>query len=137
MPGSLLGWLRSFGVVADQGDGKTQLTETGESWADLVTWEPEVLSQEISKVEGEPEHTTAQGSVEEQKFDMPKLSDIRTRIADAGNFHPALIATLHAGIWSHHRRHFAILTGLSGSGKTLLARAYAKAISPCSLCPSV
>src|SRR6185295_13178836 len=32
-------------------------------------------------------------------------------------------------LWSHERRHFAVLTGLSGSGKTLLAREYARAVT--------
>jgi len=41
-----------------------------------------------------------------------------------------LVAKLHAGIWSNSRRHFAVLTGLSGSGKTLLACAYANALYP-------
>src|SRR5690606_34253647 len=31
-------------------------------------------------------------------------------------------------LWSHPRRHFAILAGLSGSGKTLLAQKYAEAL---------
>ena len=33
------------------------------------------------------------------------------------------------GLWANERRHFAILTGLSGSGKTLLAREYGKALT--------
>jgi MoxR-like ATPase len=50
-------------------------------------------------------------------------------VQKGGHFSPALIAKLHAGLWSHGRRHFAILTGLSGSGKTLFAREYARAIT--------
>ena len=40
-----------------------------------------------------------------------------------------MIRKLDAGIWANKRRHFAVLTGLSGAGKTLLARAYGDAIA--------
>ena len=39
-----------------------------------------------------------------------------------------MIRKLHYGLWANERRHFAVLTGLSGSGKTLLARSYGKAV---------
>ncbi len=44
------------------------------------------------------------------------------------SFPAGLVETLHTGLWTHERRHFAVLTGLSGSGKTRLAIEYAKAI---------
>jgi len=59
---------------------------------------------------------------------LPALTDIVTRVQVAGRFETSVIALLHASVWSHHRRHFAILAGLSGSGKTLLAKAYAEAL---------
>ena len=40
-----------------------------------------------------------------------------------------MIRKLNAGLWANERRHFAILSGLSGSGKTLLARVYGKVIA--------
>jgi hypothetical protein len=40
-------------------------------------------------------------------------------------FPEELIGQLDAGLWGHPRRHFAVLTGLSGAGKTQLARNYA------------
>ena len=33
------------------------------------------------------------------------------------------------GLWAHERRHFAVLTGLSGTGKTQLALQYAAALN--------
>ena len=61
---------------------------------------------------------------------LPSFADIYHRVSVAGQFPDQLVAELHAGLWAHPRRHFGILTGLSGSGKTLLAREYAKAIAP-------
>lgn len=60
---------------------------------------------------------------------MPDVADIIVAVQATGQFPPDLIARLHAGLWSHPRRHFAILTGLSGSGKTMLAREYARALA--------
>jgi MoxR-like ATPase len=57
------------------------------------------------------------------------MAAIIARVQTAGHFPASLVARLHAGLWSHDRRHFAILAGLSGSGKTLLAREYAKALT--------
>ena len=39
------------------------------------------------------------------------------------------VEALHLGLWAHERRHFAVLTGLSGTGKTRLAIEYAKVLT--------
>ena len=44
-------------------------------------------------------------------------------------FPDGLLKKLHCGLWADSRRHFAILSGLSGSGKTQLAIEYAKALT--------
>ncbi len=36
-----------------------------------------------------------------------------------------MVESLHLGLWANERRHFAVLTGLSGTGKTQLAIQYA------------
>lgn len=46
-----------------------------------------------------------------------------------GRFPPDLCRQLHLGLWANARRHFAILTGISGSGKTLLACKYGEALT--------
>ena len=66
--------------------------------------------------------------------DRPELSRIAAHfdaIRTAGRliFEPDDVESLHLGLWAHERRHFAVLTGLSGTGKTRLAVEYAKALA--------
>ena len=57
------------------------------------------------------------------------LADIQAAIRQAGHFPDELVAQLDAGLWANERRHFAVLTGLSGAGKTLPARTYGRAVA--------
>lgn len=66
--------------------------------------------------------------------EVPPLDAIVKRVqAAAGKRHLAfsreLIESLHLGLWAHPQRHFAILAGLSGSGKTQLAMEYGRALT--------
>ncbi|MGE3274950.1 MAG: McrB family protein [Vicinamibacterales bacterium] len=124
VPNAILFWLRSMGVIQTNGQWQHELTDLGRSWAARVHWEPEPLQPEVSAPAPPP--PADEGATAEP----PPLSSIITRVQVAGHFPGELIAKLHAGLWSHPRRHFAILTGLSGAGKTLLAREYAKALTP-------
>ena len=66
---------------------------------------------------------------------LPPLSEVLQhfdQLKSAGDpliFSGKTVEALHAGLWTDARRHFAVLTGLSGTGKTRLAREYAKAIT--------
>ena len=44
-------------------------------------------------------------------------------------FPEALVESLHLGLWADRQRHFAVLAGLSGTGKTQLAVQYGKALT--------
>ena len=123
-PHVILVWLRSLGVIESRTDGNTALTKIGEEWAARIHWKPESLPREpdIEPPESEDEPLP--------RPQIPEFSVICKSISRAGHFGETLVAGLHAGIWAHRRRHFAVLTGLSGSGKTLLAREYAKALVP-------
>ena len=66
--------------------------------------------------------------------DGPELSRITEHfesVREAGRliFDQDMVETLHLGLWARARRHFAVLTGLSGTGKTQLAIQYAKALT--------
>jgi MoxR-like ATPase len=127
VPQSILGWLRSMGVIHTTPQYKHELTDVGREWGSRIYWQPESLPPEpetpIAPPPAEPPKDTG------TKVLTPGLAVIIERVQAAGHFPADLIARLHAGLWSHPRRHFAILTGLSGSGKTLLAREYARALA--------
>jgi len=123
-PQAILAWLRSMGVIHTEGSMQS-LTDAGRQWASRIHWQPESLPPEPETspppVDVEPPTITT-GIV------LPELAEIVTYVQSSGQFPAPLIACLHASLWAHPRRHFAILTGLSGSGKTLLARRYASAL---------
>lgn len=125
VPRGILGWLRSFGVIDTGSEGVTSLTESGKEWAERIHWKPQGLPRDdeaiVEEKAEEPEAVEVR---------IPAFAEIHAKVANAGRFEQSLVAQLHAGIWAHKRRHFAILTGLSGSGKTLLAREYGKALLP-------
>jgi len=125
VPQSILGWLRSFGVTELSGDGRLQLTARGKEWAALIHWTPESLGPEEAN---EDERPAPAPRVRPAKIARPTFDDIYAKMPASLHFTKDQIATLHAGLWLHDRRHFAILTGLSGSGKTSLASSYASAL---------
>lgn len=124
-PTSMINWLRSFGAIELRDDHRLHLTDAGQRWAELVTWQPEpFVPKDVDEEEIEHEPTVAADTT----LVVPPLTSITTRLAAHGTFPPTLVAQLHAGLWANARRHFAVLSGLSGSGKTLLARGYAKSL---------
>jgi len=126
-PSAIASWLRSLGVV-QRNDGLVSLTETGRAWAEQIHWTPEVLPK--PDVLGDIQDSITKSPEADVSIQVPGFSVIYQRVSVAGHFEQRVVAELHAGLWAHARRHFGILTGLSGSGKTLLAREYAKAIVP-------
>ena len=131
-PSSMINWLRQLRVLESAPDGSIQLTPEGTDWGRLIHWSPECLA-------AEPPDVVSPSSDEKSRKDedskpphilFPDEQQILTAVTNAGAFSPRLIAKLHAGLWAHVRRHFAVLTGLSGTGKTLLARSYAQALHP-------
>lgn len=131
-PNSIVQWLRSFGVIEVGEDGRHALSEGGDDWAARVHWTPEALPRDeelaaqMAPTSAAPlEELAASGGVT-----PPPLASIIAGVGAAGHFPESIVAQLHSGLWAHPRRHFAILAGLSGSGKTLLARAYAMAVAP-------
>lgn len=124
-PTAQLGWLVSLGVIETTANRQYRLTELGQRWNELVTWEPEFLPKPAETVE--ELQATVQDTIQ-----LPPWSTLAARLSvltgEKLRFDEALVRQLHAGLWFHPVRHFAILTGLSGSGKTQLALQYARAL---------
>jgi MoxR-like ATPase len=124
VPQAIVSWLRSLGLIEPTSDYRYALTAAGKEWASRVYWTPEPLPIDLPPAPPVDPKLPVDGDVV-----LPPLSAVIADVQRAGYFPEALVAELHAGLWAHQRRHFAILTGLSGAGKTLLARSYAAALA--------
>lgn len=123
-PRAMLKWLRDFGLLEVDASGMYSLTNVGSEWAQSIHWQPECLAG-IEKYEPEPAYTSS------ADFDIAQADLAAMRAATAGDtaFNGGLVDQLHFGLWANKKRHFAVLAGLSGSGKTLLAMRYALALA--------
>ena len=121
IPQVIIKELREFAMLDSDGSGVLSLTNAGQEWAQCIHWEPESLGNIGNG--NDPVLPSAK---------LPAFSAIKLKISNSGHFPEPVIRKLHAGLWANKRRHFAILAGLSGSGKTLLARAYGKAVAEAS-----
>lgn len=99
----------------------------------ILPWDlPDAILQGEQRENLEPpsdEEQRPDDSMTSVEVHVPQLKDILPQVNDKGYFPDQLCQKLHLGLWADERRHFAVLTGLSGVGKTLLARAYAEAIT--------
>ena len=125
-PHTIVRELQEFDVLNLDERGHLLLTDAGKAWAQRIHWKPEALELQPVQPAVEPEETKDSESVSVR---MPPFGDICVKISQQGHFPERVIQRLDAGLWANKRRHFAVLTGLSGSGKTLLARAYGEAIA--------
>ena len=121
VPNTIVKELRAYGMLDPDDKGVLYLTDAGREWANRIHWKPEALPPPPP-----PPPSPVNG---ETHVAMPAFPEILKEVSQAGHFPERLVRRLNAGIWANKRRHFAVLTGLSGSGKTLLARAYGRAIA--------
>ena len=128
IPSSVIWWLRQLGVIEADQAGIHSLTDEGRNWAKLISWTPENLEKEVDATETVSKDTKILPSPNEQDILLPDVDTICDHVTSLGAFDRTLITKLHVGLWANKIRHFAVLTGLSGSGKTLLAKAYASSL---------
>lgn len=124
-PNVLINWARSMDLVDVGADRGLQLTQRGRDWVSRIHWTPGRLAT-TSNAAAEAVGATKRS--DDVRSRLPSATSISSYFPSDIYFGPSLVAKLHAGLWSHPRRHFAVLTGLSGAGKTLLAMWYAKGL---------
>lgn len=125
VPRSILSWLIQLGLVAKDGSKAFSLTGEGREWANRITWQPEFMPQP-PVIEAEME---AGGISSEFSAYSLNVNAIISDVTKDSAFLTHQVEQLHLGLWANKQRHFAILAGLSGSGKTQLALRYAQALS--------
>lgn len=126
-PDALIEWQRALGLVERMPQGLYVLTEEGRDWSKRIYWEPEFLPPAAHPPEANAD-VVDDSAVTLVKVRRPAFSELILGFPPAAVFSPSLIARLDASLWSNSRRHFVVLAGLSGAGKTLLARSYALAL---------
>lgn len=125
VPRSILSWLIQLGLVEKDERKTFSLTDEGLRWANRITWQPEFLPQApVIETDLDVDEVSSELSVHSLNINAI-ISDV---IKDSA-FQTRQVEQLHLGLWAHKQRHFAILAGLSGSGKTQLALKYAQALS--------
>ena len=127
-PTTIIKELRAFGMLDPDEKDVLSLTDAGREWADRIHWKPEVLVKEEAP-DVPPDLSEVKVETVEPPVAMPGFPEILREVSQSGHFPEPLVRRLDGGIWANKRRHFAVLTGLSGSGKTLLARSYGRAIA--------
>jgi hypothetical protein len=125
-PAVLINWAKAMELAEVDADRVLHLTERGRDWASRIHWTPGMLAP-VSKPSPVPTREDA-AEKNDLRSQLPSLASIVGSFPTDIAFSPQLVARLHAGLWSHPRRHFAVLTGLSGAGKTLLAMCYARGL---------
>ncbi len=136
-PAGQITWLRVLGAIEWDGD-LLRLTPGGQELAKLVTWVPEFGPEKPVVAPTEPLSVEDDSSEEETEdegagvaLQPPTFAEVWKKLEEHSSlrFDKQQVAVLHAGLWSHPRRHFAVFAGLSGSGKTSLAHAYGRALA--------
>ena len=125
IPNVIIKELCEFEMLDREESGFLSLTNAGKEWALRIHWKPESLAPHQRPVDDDIEVPAEPETV---SVSVPPFAQIHEKVSKHGHFPESVVRKLHYGLWTNERRHFAVLTGLSGSGKTLLARSYGKAI---------
>jgi len=122
-PSSLLAWAQALQMTEPDQDQNYGLTDAGREWAEQIKEKPTPIKVETTgtdkvDVVDVPETPT--------DFVAPSLEDIlKTFDSFPYVFSRETVARLHVALHMHPYKHFVLLSGLSGTGKTRLAKLYA------------
>jgi 5-methylcytosine-specific restriction enzyme B len=122
-PSSLLAWAQKLDMIEIDGQQKVTLTEVGQDWAEQIPERPAPIPPE-----NEEDAVVTDPIVVSKEFKAPELQEILDRFDKLPFVFPReIIARLHVALHMHPSKHFVLLSGLSGTGKTKLAELYANA----------
>ncbi|MDY8109407.1 hypothetical protein U0C82_09670 [Fulvimarina sp. 2208YS6-2-32] len=138
-PNQLISWMKVLGLVAIEGAGsqaKVSLTETGEYWRSGLPSDmklPELLLSDQRPDEKVTVEEENQGGVASSDI-LPDVAfdDLLRHFRNDEQLKPLVfsdsqIHLIHAAFLAAQGKRFVLLAGLSGTGKTSMARGYAKA----------
>jgi 5-methylcytosine-specific restriction enzyme B len=124
-PNALITCLRALKLTDSTDDRKVALTPRGTEWASRIHWVPGVVDEPTAD---NVTLVTAVSETQPTVFERPNVDQLLACFPKEIVFNRKLVAQLDAALWSHDRRHFVVLSGLSGAGKTKLACCYANAL---------
>lgn len=116
-PDALRTWLQHFGLIERKADGRWHATEDGCAWHKRIP--------SVSKPPSEAtDASSSKGALRRWNFgEVYERLSAQDLVIDAFQ-----LRALHAGWKAHPRKHFVLLTGLSGTGKTQIALRYARVV---------
>ena len=127
-PTSQLAWAVALNLIKwDDGAKHYSLTEVGQEWAEQVPQDlPPVPA--IDEIETVPPELVPPDRSSKETFAPAVLGNILNAFDKLPYIFPrSIVARLHIALHSHPSKHFVLLSGLSGTGKTKLAEVYANA----------
>ncbi|MBT9557834.1 MAG: ATP-binding protein [Myxococcales bacterium] len=117
-PSSLFAWSAALGLTQDLPEKRRGLTDYGREWEARL---PDVLPS--------PPRDGAPDPIDSGTEEPPTFDEIFTDLVrELPGFvlDEAQLRSIHVALHCHEHKHFVILSGLSGTGKTELLRQYAR-----------
>jgi hypothetical protein len=120
-PSAQVKWAEALGLIKSE-ESDISLTDAGRYWAAAVPRDLQPVPMASTPIA--PDDATGR----DRAYSEPPLSVLLDRIASRPYIFPReLLVRVHAALHAHPRKHFVLLSGLSGTGKTKLAQLYAEA----------